>query len=245
MKKRLDILIFEKGLVKSRNEATALILSRKVKVDNKIVDKAGMQISKDANIEIEKSENKFVSRGGLKLLKAITEFKIDLKNKVCLDIGASTGGFTDCMLQHGARKVYAVDVGYGQLDWNLRNDNRVINIEKTNFRYWTGTEIEDKIDFVSIDVSFISLKKILPNLNNLIKDMNNVFIVALIKPQFEVGREKIGKNGVVKKDEYRQDVVLDIKDFVKNLGFEIIGDCESPIKGPAGNVEYLLYLNKE
>jgi 23S rRNA (cytidine1920-2'-O)/16S rRNA (cytidine1409-2'-O)-methyltransferase len=244
MKRRLDIFIFEKGLVKSRTEATALILNQKVLVNNKIADKAGMQISGDEIIEIQKDDNTFVSRGGFKLLKAITEFKIDLQNKICLDIGASTGGFTDCMLQHGAQKVYAVDVGYGQLDWKLRNDARVINLEKINFRYWDGKEIfdnSDKIDFVSIDVSFISLKKILPNLNNLIKD-TTFNVVALIKPQFEVGREKIGKNGVVRNEEYRQEVILDIKNFALSLKFEILDLCESPIKGPAGNTEYLLFL---
>jgi len=253
MKTRLDIFIFEKGLVKSRTEATAFILNRKVKVNNKIADKAGMQVSDDANIEIEQQDNAFVSRGGYKLLKAIDEYKIDLRNKICLDIGASTGGFTDCMLQHGATKVYSVDVGYGQLDWKLRNDERVINLEKTNFRHWDGAEIvknNDKIDFISIDVSFISLKNILPNLNNLIKDIFNINsklleVVALIKPQFEVGREKIGKNGVVRNDEYRQEVILDLKNFAIDLGFEIIEVCESPIKGPAGNVEYLMYLKKQ
>ena len=244
MKTRLDIFIFEKGLVKSRTEAAALILNRKVLVDGKIADKAGIQISGDENIEIQKNENAFVSRGGYKLLKAITDFKINLNDKICLDIGASTGGFTDCMLQNGAAKVYAVDVGYGQLDWKLRNDSRVINLEKTNFRNWDGNQIIDKIEFASIDVSFISLKKILPNLNNLIKNIHfeKIEVVALIKPQFEVGREKIGKNGVVRNDEYRQEVILDIQNFAKDLGFEVIGICESPIKGPAGNVEYLMYL---
>lgn len=243
MKKRLDILLVEKELVKSRTEATALIMSKKVKVNDKIIDKAGTQISEDANIEIDIADNKFVSRGGLKLLKGIEEFKIDLNKKICLDIGASTGGFTDCMLQHGASKVYALDVGYGQLDWSLRNDVRVINIEKTNFRYWQGDQLTDKIDFVSIDVSFISLTKIIPNLNELLKN-TSYSVLALIKPQFEVGKDKIGKNGVVRNLEYRKETVDNIGNFVENSGYKIFGTCESPIKGPAGNVEYLIYFKR-
>ena len=243
MKKRLDVLIFERGFAKSRNEALSLILNRKVTASGKIVDKAGAQIAPDAEITVEKDENNFASRGGYKILKGIQEFCIDLTEKVCLDIGASTGGFTDCMLKNGAKKVYSVDVGYGQLDWKLRNDPRVINIEKTNFRYWAGKEIQEEINFVSIDVSFISLKKILPNLDNLIKSSYEV--LALIKPQFEVGVEKIGKNGVVRNQKYRDEVVVDLRKFIEDNGYSVNGVCESPIKGPAGNVEYLIYFGRK
>ncbi|MDR0676382.1 MAG: TlyA family RNA methyltransferase [Elusimicrobiota bacterium] len=243
MKKRLDVLIFEKGLVKSRSEGLAFILTQKVKVNDKIIDKAGQQVDIDANIVIEIDESKrFVSRGGLKLDKAIKEFKIDLSNKICLDIGASTGGFTDCMLQNAAKKVYALDVGYGQLDWKLRNNEKVVNLEKINFRIWNGMELDDRIDFVSIDVSFISLKKILQNLNNLLR--YKFVCVALIKPQFEVGRLKIGKNGVVRDQSARHEVVCDIKNFINDINLEVIGICESPIKGYAGNIEYLICFKK-
>ncbi|MCP4482106.1 MAG: TlyA family RNA methyltransferase [bacterium] len=241
MKKRLDILLLEKKLVKTRTEATALIMSNKVKVEDEIINKAGSQINLDANITVDIIENKFVSRGGLKLLRGIKEFKIDLKRKVCLDVGASTGGFTDCMLQHGAIKVYSLDVGYGQLDWSLRNDLRVMNLERINFRYYDGKDIEEDIDFVSIDVSFISLTKIIPNLNQLFKN-RKYEVLALIKPQFEVGREKVGKKGVVRNEEYRKETVDKISKFVENIGYTVFGICESSIKGPAGNVEYLIYF---
>jgi 23S rRNA (cytidine1920-2'-O)/16S rRNA (cytidine1409-2'-O)-methyltransferase len=243
MKKRLDVLILERGLVKSRTEATSFILTKKVFVNDKIIDKAGEQVDVDSviNIKIDDS-SRFVSRGGLKLEKGIKEFKIDLNSKICLDIGASTGGFTDCMLQNGAKKVYSLDVGYGQLDWKIRNDERVVNLEKINFRNWDGKELSDKIDFVSIDVSFISLKNILPNLNNLLE--YEFLGIALIKPQFEVGRDKIGKHGVVKEQSYREEAINSIKDFMINLDFKILGLCESPIKGPAGNVEYLIHFEK-
>ncbi len=245
MKKRIDVLLFEKGLVKSRNEAIFLILDRKVKIGGKIVDK-GTLVDENQDIEIERNEIQFVSRGGFKLLKGIENFGLNLTDKTCLDIGASTGGFTDCMLQHGAKKVYAIDVGYGQLDWKLRNDLRVVNIEKTNFRHWDGKEIlqTDKIDFVSIDVSFISLKNILPNLFRILQ--NELEILALIKPQFEVGRKKIGKNGVVKNEKDRLEVIENLKNFISDLDekIEIVGVCESPLKGPAGNVEYLIYLRR-
>ncbi len=218
MKKRLDILVYEKGFAESREKAKAIIMAGQVYVDNQKADKCGTAYDENANIEVRGSVLKYVSRGGLKLEKAIDNFGLDLNGAVAMDIGASTGGFTDCMLQNGAKKVYSIDVGYGQLAWKLRTDERVVNLERTNMRKVTREQVPDAIDFFSVDVSFISLRLILPVARELMAE--NAEAVCLIKPQFEAGREKVGKKGVV-----------------RNLDF-------SPIKGPEGNIEYLIHLKK-
>lgn len=239
---RLDVAVFERGYAPSREKAKAIIMAGQVYVNNQKVDKAGTEIKEDDVLEVRGATLKYVSRGGLKLEKAMQEFPIDLDGKICMDVGASTGGFTDCMLMNGAIKVYSIDVGYGQLAWKLRCDERVVNLEKTNFRYVTDEQVKDKIDFASVDVSFISLKHILPNLNTLLQE--NGQAVCLIKPQFEAGKEKVGKKGVVRDKEVHLEVVKSVIEMALQNGFSVKGLQFSPIKGPEGNIEYLIYLIK-
>ena len=241
-KKRLDILLFEKGLAPSREKARTLIMEGLVYVDNQKSDKPGTPVAEDAQIEVRGNALKYVSRGGLKLEKAMAEFPIEISGKVCMDVGASTGGFTDCMLQNGASKVYSVDVGYGQLAWSLRTDERVVNLERTNARYLTREQIPDEIYLSSIDVSFISLKIILPAIRPLLAD--NGYIVCLIKPQFEAGRDKVGKKGVVRDKGVHSEVVAGVCQFAVLNGYSMLGLTFSPVKGPEGNIEYLAYLQK-
>jgi len=242
-KKRLDILLTEKGLVDSREKARAMIMSGIVYADNKKIDKPGTKVDEEVTIEIRGNTLPYVSRGGLKLAKAIAEFGIDLKGKIAADIGASTGGFTDCMLQNGVSKVYAIDVGYGQLAWKLRSDERVVVMERTNVRYLTPEQMPEQIDFAAIDVSFISLKKVLPSVIKLLKDISQ--LVCLIKPQFEAGRENVGKKGVVRDKEIHIDVIYDICNFCqKQLNLCLKGLTFSPIQGPEGNIEYLVFFEK-
>ncbi|WP_024615044.1 TlyA family RNA methyltransferase [Clostridium sp. Ade.TY] len=242
-KERLDILLVEKGIIPSRERAKTNIMAGKVFVDGIRVDKAGAKVSIDANIEFKGDTIPYVSRGGLKLEKAMKEFPIVLENKICMDIGASTGGFTDCMLQNGAKKVFSVDVGYGQFAWKLRTDERVVCMERTNIRYVTPEDIGEKLDFASIDVSFISLKTIMPATINLLKD--NGEVVALIKPQFEAGREKVGKKGVVREASVHKEVVEGIVNYLLENNLNVLGVSYSPIKGPEGNIEYLVYFTKD
>ena len=242
MKKRLDILLFEQGFADSREKAKRLIMSGIVYVDNIKEDKAGSTFSEDAVIEVRGKTMKYVSRGGLKLEKAMQNFDITLDGTVCMDVGASTGGFTDCMLQNGAVKVYSVDVGHGQLDWKLRNDERVICMEKTNIRYVTPADIDDILDFASIDVSFISLTKVLTPVRELLKEDGEV--VCLVKPQFEAGREKVGKKGVVRDKSVHKDVIREVIAYASANGYRILNLDFSPVKGPEGNIEYLLHLRK-
>ena len=242
MKDRLDVLLVKRGLAESREKAKAVIMSGIVYVDGQKEDKAGQTFADTANIEVRGSTLKYVSRGGLKLEKAMECFDVSVKDKVCMDIGASSGGFTDCMLQNGAKKVYAVDVGHGQLAWKLRNDTRVVVMEKTNIRYVKPEDIGESIDFASIDVSFISLSKVLPAAYNLLGERGE--IVALIKPQFEAGREQIGKNGIVKDKKVHQAVLEKVTDFMVEAGFSVKGLDFSPIQGGHGNVEFLAYLEK-
>jgi 23S rRNA (cytidine1920-2'-O)/16S rRNA (cytidine1409-2'-O)-methyltransferase len=239
---RLDSMLFEKGLVESREKAKALIIAGEVLVNGIVTDKAGAQMTPDAELTI-KSKMPFVSRGGLKLDQAVNEFNIELKNRTAMDVGASTGGFTDCMLQHGAVKVYAVDVGYGQFDWRLRKDERVVLLEKTNVRYLQKSSVPDEIDIATIDVSFISLTKVIPNVLEFLKPEGE--ILALIKPQFEAERKDIGKGGVVKDESKRLEIVETIKIWAEGTGLDILGITPSPIKGPKGNVEYLIYMKKQ
>ncbi|AHM56500.1 hemolysin A [Peptoclostridium acidaminophilum DSM 3953] len=242
MKKRLDVLVYEKGLVESREKARATIMAGIVFVDNQKVEKPGTPVDEAAAIEVRGKLMPYVSRGGLKLEKALKAFDIDLNGAICMDVGASTGGFTDCMLQNGAQKVYSVDVGYGQLAWKLRSDERVVCMERTNIRNVTPEAIGDKIDFISIDVSFISLKLVLPVVRQLLADDGH--IVALVKPQFEAGREKVGKKGVVRDRNVHREVVSEISGFAQREGFDVLGIDYSPVKGPEGNIEYLLYIRK-
>ena len=242
MKKRLDVLLVEQGLADSREKAKAIIMSGIVYVDNNKEDKAGTTFDETAKIEVRGNTLKYVSRGGLKLEKAMDHFGVELAGKVCMDVGASTGGFTDCMLQNGAVKVYSVDVGHGQLAWKLRNDERVVCMEKTNIRYVTPEDIDDKIEFASIDVSFISLTKVLPAVKKLLTDSGE--IVCLIKPQFEAGREKVGKKGVVRDKSVHEEVVNNIISFALSNGFSVLDLEYSPIKGPEGNIEYLVHIKK-
>ena len=242
MKTRLDIALVERGLMQSRERAKAVIMSGIVYVNGEKVLKAGDKYKDGYQIEIRGSKLPFVSRGGLKLDKAVKCFTLDLNNKICMDIGASTGGFTDCMLQNGAIKVYAVDVGYGQLAWKLRNNEKVINMERTNIRYVEKSDIDDEIDFISIDVAFISLKLVLPVAYSLLK--NNSKLVALVKPQFEAGKDEVGKKGVVKDIKIHKKVICDVIDSSYNIGFNIERLDFSPIKGPEGNIEFLLLLSK-
>lgn len=240
MKERLDVLLVSRNLAESREKAKAIIMSGIVYVDGQKEDKAGTTFEDTVNIEVRGATLKYVSRGGLKLEKAMTHFGVTLEGRVCMDVGSSTGGFTDCMLQNGAVKVYAVDVGHGQLAWKLRNDERVVCMEKTNIRYVTPQDICDRIDFSSIDVSFISLTKVLGPVKQLLKEDGQ--IVCLIKPQFEAGREKVGKKGVVREKSTHLEVIEAVIHFAAGIGFEILGLEFSPIKGPEGNIEYLLYL---
>lgn len=243
MKERLDVMMVNRGLAESREKAKAIIMSGIVYVDNIKEDKAGSTFDEKARIEVRGNTLKYVSRGGLKLEKAMDCFGVSLAGKVAMDVGSSTGGFTDCMLQNGAVKVYSVDVGHGQLAWKLRNDERVVCMEKTNIRYVTPDDIEDRIEFASIDVSFISLTKVLPPVKELLTDDGE--IVCLIKPQFEAGREKVGKKGVVRDQKVHVEVVEMIVDFVRQIGFRTLDLSYSPIKGPEGNIEYLLYITKD
>ena len=239
---RLDLYLAEKGFTESREKAKALIMSGIVYVNDQKELKAGRDIKPDDIVEVRGSTLKYVSRGGLKLEKAMQEFPINLNDCVCMDIGASTGGFTDCMLQNRAKKVYSIDVGYGQLAWKLRSDERVVNMERTNFRYVTHAEIPEEIDFASVDVSFISLKIILPVMYELLKE--NGEAVCLIKPQFEAGREKVGKKGVVRDVNVHIEVIEKIVEFASKQKFKVSGLSFSPVKGPEGNIEYLIYLKK-
>ena len=242
MKKRLDILVHERGFAESREKAKAIIMAGQVYVDNQKADKCGAVYEDTAQIEVRGATLKYVSRGGLKLEKAITAFDLDLNGSIAMDIGASTGGFTDCMLQNGAAKVYSIDVGYGQLAWKLRTDDRVVNLERTNMRKVTREQVPDSIDFFSVDVSFISLKLILPVARALMAD--DAQAVCLIKPQFEAGREKVGKKGVVRDPAVHAEVVRGIFDFCLQNGFDVLGLDFSPIKGPEGNIEYLIHLRR-
>ncbi|MBQ9863643.1 MAG: TlyA family RNA methyltransferase [Lachnospiraceae bacterium] len=243
MKERLDVLLVERGLVTSREKAKAVIMAGDVYVNGQKEDKAGSVFDPEkSNIEVRGEKLKYVSRGGLKLEKALASFPIDLKGATCMDIGASTGGFTDCMLQNGAVKVYSIDVGHGQLAWSLRNDERVVCMEKTNFRYVTPDDIGCEPDFASVDVSFISLTKILEPAINIIR--NGAKMVCLIKPQFEAGREEVGKKGVVKDKKVHISVIEKVIEYAKSVGFTILGLDYSPIKGPEGNIEYLLFIEK-
>lgn len=243
MKERLDVLLVKKNLAESREKAKAVIMAGIVYVDDQKEDKAGSMFEETAKIEVRGSTLKYVSRGGLKLEKAMTHFGVTLDQKICMDVGASTGGFTDCMLQNGAVKVYSVDVGHGQLAWKLRNDPRVVCMEKTNIRYVTPEEIPDKIQFVSIDVSFISLTKVLGPVKALMEPDGQV--VCLIKPQFEAGREKVGKKGVIRERSVHLEVIRMVAAFAGSIGFEALHLEFSPIKGPEGNIEYLLHLRND
>lgn len=243
MKERLDVLLVKKGLAPSREKAKAVIMAGSVYVDGQKEDKAGSVFDEEsAQIEVRGHALPYVSRGGLKLEKALKVFPITLTDKICMDIGASTGGFTDCMLQNGAVKVYSVDVGYGQLDWKLRQDERVVCMEKTNFRYMTPEDIPDVLDFASVDVSFISLDKILTPAYALLREQGEM--VALIKPQFEAGREKVGKKGVVRDPKVHEEVISRIVRHADEVSFEVLDLSYSPIRGPEGNIEYLIHLKK-
>ena len=240
---RLDALLVKNGLAQSRERAKAVIMAGQVYIDNQKCDKAGQMVDEDtAKPEVRGDTLKYVSRGGLKLEKAMQQFPITLESKTTMDIGASTGGFTDCMLQNGAKKVFAVDVGYGQFAWKLRQDERVVNMERTNIRYVTPDDIGEEIDFASIDVSFISLKLVLPVAKNLLSADGE--LVALIKPQFEAGREQVGKKGVVKDIKVHYEVIKKVLDFARSIDLHVAGLSYSPIKGPEGNIEYLAYLKK-
>ncbi len=240
-KVRLDILMFERGLAESREKARALIMSGVVFVDSRKADKPGTKISEESRIDIKGNKLIYVSRGGLKLFKALEYFEIDVRGKIAADIGASTGGFTDCLLQNGASRVYAIDVGYGQLAWKIRNDSRVVVMERTNVRYVKPEMLSDKLDFVAIDVSFISLTKVLPAVRELMSE--NGEIICLIKPQFEAGKEKVGKKGVVKEPATHVEVIHFLCNHIREeLSFKFKGLTYSPIRGPEGNIEYLIYL---
>ncbi|MCE5312320.1 MAG: TlyA family RNA methyltransferase [Nitrospiraceae bacterium] len=240
MKERLDKIIVMRGLTESRERASALIMEGKVLVNAMPATKAGMMVSDDAVIELKGQDIPFVSRGGLKLEKALDEFSINVESKTAMDVGASTGGFTDCLLQRGASKVYAIDVGYGQMDWKIRNDPRVILIERTNIRHIEDSKIPDRIDIAVIDVSFISLQKVMPRVMDFLKP--EAEIVALVKPQFEVGKGEVGKGGIVRDDAKRLAALDSVKAFCIGLGLEYAGSTESPIAGQKGNREFLLYL---
>ncbi len=242
MKKRLDLLLTERGLAPSREKAKAIIMSGIVFVDGEREDKAGATFEENADIVIKGSTLRYVSRGGLKLEKAVNAFTLDLAGKTCLDVGSSTGGFTDCMLQNGAAHVFAIDVGRGQLDWKLRNDPRVTCMEKTNIRYVVPEDIGVAADFSSIDVSFISLLKVLGPVRELLTDTGRV--VALIKPQFEAGRDKVGKHGVVRDRSVHEEVIARVTGYAAEIGFGPLGLDYSPIRGPEGNIEYLFYFGK-
>ena len=242
MKKRLDVELVDRGLVQSRERAKVVIMEGLVYVNGQKSDKAGTPVKEDDRIEVRGETLRYVSRGGKKLEKAMQKFPITLSGKVCMDVGSSTGGFTDCMLQNGAAKVFSVDVGYGQLAWKLRTDERVVNMERTNFRYLTIDDIGTKLDFASVDVSFISLKIILPVLFELLNDGGEA--VCLIKPQFEAGREKVGKNGVVRDPATHREVLHNAMGYAAANGFVVRGLDFSPVKGPEGNIEYLMFVQK-
>lgn len=241
-KQRLDVYLVEHGMAETRQKALAVIMSGIVYVNDQKVDKAGFGVPSDARVEVRGSTLRYVSRGGLKLEKAMQTFGLRLDGCICADIGASTGGFTDCMLQNGAEKVYAVDVGYGQLDWKLRGDSRVVCMERTNARYLTHEQVPDELDFASIDVSFISLSLILPAVNGLLRDGGHV--ACLVKPQFEAGREKVGKKGVVRDPSVHREVLERFLTHAADSGFGVLDLTWSPIRGPEGNIEYLGYLEK-
>ena len=241
IKKRLDLILVEKELVRSRDRAKAMIMAGKVLVNDMRVDKPGTQIGPDAKIKVKEDDHPYVSRGGLKLEKALQTFPVSVKGCTCLDIGASTGGFTDCLLKYGAKKVYAVDVGYGQLDWSLRQDDRVIVIERTNIRHLAFESINETMDMVVADTSFISLKTVIPSAEKFMRAGTG--ILALIKPQFEAGKENVGKGGVVKDPNVRQQVVADITAFFKAREYRVNGTVTSPILGPKGNEEYIISLD--
>ncbi|MGZ3594388.1 MAG: TlyA family RNA methyltransferase [Syntrophales bacterium] len=238
---RLDLLLVDRGICQTRERARALIMSGAVLVGETKMDKAGTLVPPDAEIRIEGEDNPYVSRGGLKLKGALTAFDINVRDLVALDVGASTGGFTDCLLQEGARKVYAIDVGYGQLAWKLRTDERVVNLERTNVRYFQGSEIKDTIDLATIDASFISLRLVIPAVQRLLKK-DNAIVLALIKPQFEAGRDEVEKHGVIKNPEVHERVIEGIKKFCGELGLSVVGVCESPLTGPKGTKEFFIYL---
>jgi len=243
MKIRLDQYVFEEGYTESRQRAQALIMAGIVFVNNQKVDKAGYMVKDTDKVEVRGKDLKYVSRGGYKLEKAIELYGLDLKDKICMDIGASTGGFTDCMLQNGAKKVYSVDVGYGQLAWKLRTDERVVNFEKTNIRNVTSEDLEEKINFFSVDVSFISLKHIFPVAYAISTD--DVIGACLVKPQFEAGREKVGKKGVVRDSEVHKEVIENVIGYANEFGFYVHNLTFSPIKGPEGNIEFLIIISKD
>lgn len=241
-KMRLDVAVFERGLAETREKAKALIMAGSVYLNGQKALKGGAAVKDTDIIEVRGAVNPYVSRGGLKLHKAVQNFGLSLEGCVCMDIGASTGGFTDCMLSNGAAKVYAIDVGYGQLAWKLRCDERVVNMERTNFRYVTHEQIPEQVDFASVDVSFISLRKILPVMRELLRDGGRA--VCLIKPQFEAGRENVGKKGVVRDRAVHESVVASITEFALESGFNVCNVDFSPIKGPEGNIEYLMLVEK-
>ena len=241
-KMRLDVAVFERGLAETREKAKALIMAGSVYLNGQKALKGGAAVKDTDIIEVRGAGNPYVSRGGLKLHKAVQNFGLSLEGCVCMDIGASTGGFTDCMLSNGAAKVYAIDVGYGQLAWKLRCDERVVNMERTNFRYVTHEQIPEQVDFASVDVSFISLRKILPVMRELLRDGGRA--VCLIKPQFEAGRENVGKKGVVRDRAVHESVVASITEFAVESGFNVCNVDFSPIKGPEGNIEYLMLVEK-
>lgn len=241
-KERIDVLIVKRGLLESREKAKSVIMSGQVYVNQQKVDKPGTKVDVDSDIVVRETL-KYVSRGGLKLEKALKTFNINLNGKICLDIGASTGGFTDCMLQNGADRVYAIDVGYGQLAWKLRQDKRVVLMERTNIRYVKPADLHELADFASIDVSFISLSKVLPVVKDLLK--NNAELVCLVKPQFEAGRRKVGKKGVVRDPKIHREVLLNVIEHANANGLHLVNLDFSPIKGPEGNIEYLLHLTKK
>ncbi len=243
MKERLDVLLVKRALAPSREKAKAMIMEGSVYVNNQKEDKAGSMFDTGAQVEVRGKTLRYASRGGLKLEKAMERFAVSLEQKTCMDIGASTGGFTDCMLQNGARKVYAVDVGYGQLAWKLRQDARVCCMEKTNIRYVTPQDIGEPLDFASVDVSFISLTKVLGPAKELLKEQGEM--VCLIKPQFEAGREKVGKKGVVRDKNVHLEIIGQVVSFARGLGFHVLGLEYSPIKGPEGNIEYLMHIRKD
>jgi 23S rRNA (cytidine1920-2'-O)/16S rRNA (cytidine1409-2'-O)-methyltransferase len=240
VKKRADIILYEKGLVDSREKGKRVIMEGSVFIGNQRIDKPGEKIDEDVEITIKENPNIYVSRGGLKLEKAVELFDLALENKVCMDIGSSTGGFTDCMLRKGASKSFAVDVGYGQLDWKLRNDPRVVVMERTNIRNVTKEDINEEIDFISIDVSFISLRLVLPVAKTLLSEDGQ--IIALIKPQFEAGKDKVGKKGIIRDKNIHFDVIKTVAEFSNEIGLGISGLTYSPITGATGNIEYLIYL---
>jgi 23S rRNA (cytidine1920-2'-O)/16S rRNA (cytidine1409-2'-O)-methyltransferase len=242
VKERLDVLLVNRNLAESREKAKAIIMAGNVFVEGVREDKSGASFPDTVNIEVRGMTLRYVSRGGLKLEKAIDSFGLQMEGKVCMDVGSSTGGFTDCMLQNGAVKVFAVDVGTNQLAWKLRQDERVVSMEKTNIRHVTPDDIKEEMDFISIDVAFISLTLVLEPVRNLLKE--NGEVMCLIKPQFEAGREKVGKKGVVREREVHQEVIIKVIEYAKSIGFIILNLDYSPVKGPEGNIEYLLHLKK-